>query len=107
MSETEFAELTPLACTGLTSINDNSCTPLLSYPDTEYRFKLQHVCADDRLSSPWSVFSDWEKTLPIFPPEIAFTLPTGIITERPESVLVLMNAETNLAPQPPPIRMYP
>ena len=37
ISKTEYAEFTPLACTGLTSINDNSCTPLLSYPDTEYR----------------------------------------------------------------------
>ena len=37
ISDTTFAEFTPLACTGLTSINDNSCTPLLSYPDTEYR----------------------------------------------------------------------
>ena len=53
------------------------------------------------------MFSDWEKTLPIFPPEIAFVLPTGVITERPESMLVLMNAETNLATAVPPILLCP
>jgi hypothetical protein len=51
--------------------------------------------------------SDSEKTLKIYPPEIAFALPTGPITERPAEMLVLMNAETSLSRDVPPIFMCP
>ena len=42
---------------GLTSVYDNSCTPQLE-GDNEYVFALQHVCKDDRYTSPMSIYSD-------------------------------------------------